>query len=87
MEKIFYIVPEIISYNLYISDMTDEQEAYIKKFYKDLKRQPIDECYNTQYEIFDKSDDCCVSDKLADVIKYLYKEGFDNNSSCNYCNY
>ena len=85
MEKFFYLTPIVSSYNLSISDLTKEQEEYIRQFYKDFKRQPLDECDNTTYEIVDESKDYFFNEKFEKVIKYLYQQGFSNESSCRYC--
>ena len=42
IEKIFYLRPIVSSYELTISDLTKEQEEYIRQFYKDFKENPLD---------------------------------------------
>ena len=85
IEKIFYLRPIVSSYELTISDLTKEQEEYIRQFYKDFKKQPLDKCDNTTYKIVDESEDNYFNEKFEKVIKYLYQQGYDNEGGCDYC--
>ena len=85
IEKIFYLRPIVSSYELTISDLTKEQEEYIRQFYKDFKRQPLDECDNTTYKIVDESEHNYFNEKFKKVIKYLYQQGYSNEAGCDYC--
>ena len=85
MEKRFYLTPIVSSYELSISNLTKEQEEYIRNIYEGFKRKKLDLYDHTRYKIIDESKDNFFNEKFEKVIKYLYQQGFVNESSCSYC--
>ncbi len=84
MDKVYYLQPNVISYYLYIRDLTKEQEAYIRQIYKDFERLPEDSD-GYQFKIFAHSHQNYYNKDFEKVMDYLSREGFDREGGCDYC--
>ena len=81
MDKYFLLDPDQGSWFLYISDLTETQQTYIRQIFEFLEEEEEEE-EGYKFKFFADVPGDYYGNEFSNIMKYLQKEGFQDVTDC-----